>query len=162
LINRQVLQVLNSSHYINKSGNSHLIVSTAKGSPAYNAGLNALQGASKQVLAGVAIVGSLTFPPAMILAPVLVSFQIGREGDLIIGRDGWRVRNVLDFENDPILRSSIIKLLPPVKLGELRSEDGGNISRPAEWCDWFEQLLQPRIKAVTVSKSHGHIDYHGF
>jgi hypothetical protein len=52
------------------------------------------------VLAGLAVTGSIVFPPAMILLPVLASLQIGRDGDLIIAVDGSRVSNVLDFEDD--------------------------------------------------------------
>jgi S1-C subfamily serine protease len=77
-----------------------LIVAVAKGSPAANAGLEALQEAPKQVLAGIAVAGSMAFPPAIILVPVFASLPIGRDGDLIIAVDGSRVTNVIDFEDD--------------------------------------------------------------
>jgi S1-C subfamily serine protease len=86
-----------------KSGafaNGLLIVAVAKGGPAANAGLEALQEMPKQVLAGLAVTGSIVFPPAIILLPVLASLPIGRDGDLIIAVDGSRVSNVLDFEDD--------------------------------------------------------------
>jgi S1-C subfamily serine protease len=86
-----------------KSGafaNGLLIVAVAKGGPAANAGLEALQEMPKQVLAGLAVTGSMVFPPAIILLPVLASLPIGRDGDLIIAVDGSRVSNVLDFEDD--------------------------------------------------------------
>ena len=86
-----------------KSGafaNGLLIVAVAKGGPAANAGLEALQEMPKQVLVGLAVAGSMVFPPAMILLPVFASLEIGRDGDLIIAVDGSRVSNVLDFEDD--------------------------------------------------------------
>jgi S1-C subfamily serine protease len=80
--------------------NGLLIVAVAKGGPAANAGLEALQEMPKQVLAGLAVTGSMVFPPAIILLPVLASLPIGRDGDLIIAVDGSRVSTVLDFEDD--------------------------------------------------------------
>jgi S1-C subfamily serine protease len=85
-----------------KSGESAkglLIVAVTKGSPAANAGLKAVQEAPRQVLAGIAVVGSMAFPPAIILLPLFASLPIGQDGDLIIAVDGSRVRNVLDFED---------------------------------------------------------------
>ena len=63
-----------------KSGafaNGLLIVAVAKGGPAANAGLEALQEMPKQVLVGLAVAGSMVFPPAMILLPVFASLEIG-------------------------------------------------------------------------------------
>jgi len=77
-----------------------LILDVAKGSPAANARLEALQEAPKQVLAGIAVAGSMAFPPAIILVPVFAALPIGRDGDLIIAVDGSRVTNVIDFEDD--------------------------------------------------------------
>jgi S1-C subfamily serine protease len=77
-----------------------LIVAVEKGSPAATAGLQALQEAPKQVLAGLAVVGSMAFPPAIILLPIVASLPVGYGGDLIIGVDGSRVTNALDFEDD--------------------------------------------------------------
>jgi S1-C subfamily serine protease len=67
--------------------------------PAGNAGLKALQEMPKQMLAGLVVAGSMMFPPAIILVPVLTLLPIGPEGDLIIAVDGSRVKSVLDFEN---------------------------------------------------------------
>jgi PDZ domain len=75
-----------------------LIVDVAKGSPADNAGLNALQDGPKQVLTGLAAAGSMMFPPAMVLLPIIPLLPIGHDGDLIIAVDGTRVANLLDFE----------------------------------------------------------------
>ena len=86
-----------------KSGapaNGLLIVGMVKGSPAADAGLEAAQEAPQQVLRGLAVVGSMVFPPAIILLPVMASIPIGRDGDLIIAVDGSRVTNVLDFEDE--------------------------------------------------------------
>jgi S1-C subfamily serine protease len=85
-----------------KSGESAkglLIVAVTKESPAANAGLKAVQEAPRQMLAGIAVAGSIAFPPAIILLPLFASLPIGQDGDLIIAVDGSRVRNVLDFED---------------------------------------------------------------
>jgi S1-C subfamily serine protease len=85
-----------------KSGESAkglLIVAVTKKSPAADAGLKAVQEAPRQVLAGIAVAGSMAFPPAIILLPLFASLPIGHDGDLIIAVDGSRVRNVLDFED---------------------------------------------------------------
>jgi S1-C subfamily serine protease len=81
-----------------ESAKGLLIVAVTKGSPAANAGLEAVQEAPRQVLAGIAVVGSMAFPPAIILLPLFASLPIGQDGDLIIAVDGSRVRNVIDFE----------------------------------------------------------------
>jgi S1-C subfamily serine protease len=86
-----------------KSGaiaNGLLVVNVTRGSPAANAGLRAPQEAPKQILTGLAVAGSLAFPPAVLLVPVFASLQIGRDGDFIIAVDGTRVTNVLDFDDD--------------------------------------------------------------
>ena len=86
-----------------KSGESAkglLIVAVTKGSPAANAGLEAPQEAPKEALAAIAVAGSMAFPPAIILLPLVASLPIGQGGDLIIAVDGSRVRNVLNFEDD--------------------------------------------------------------
>jgi S1-C subfamily serine protease len=75
-----------------------LIVAVVKGSPAESAGLMALQETPKKVLTGVALAGSMVFPPAIILWPVIASLPIGQDGDLIIAVDGSRVTNLADFE----------------------------------------------------------------
>jgi S1-C subfamily serine protease len=77
-----------------------LIVGIAKGSPGENAGLRAVQQVPQQVLAGIAVAGSMAFPPAIILVPLVASLPIGRDGDFIIAVDGTRVRSVLDFDDD--------------------------------------------------------------
>jgi S1-C subfamily serine protease len=77
-----------------------LIVGLAKGGPAANAGLQAVQETAQEVLAGVAIAGSMAFPPAIILVPVIASLPLGAGGDLIIAVDGSRVTNAIDFEDD--------------------------------------------------------------
>ncbi|MBV8358570.1 MAG: PDZ domain-containing protein [Deltaproteobacteria bacterium] len=77
-----------------------LVVAVAKGSPAANAGLEALHKAPKQALAAIAIAGSMAFPPAIILLPLFASLPIGQGGDFIIAVDGSRVRNIAEFEDD--------------------------------------------------------------
>jgi S1-C subfamily serine protease len=77
-----------------------LVVDVVKGSPAAIAGLRAAQEAPRQVLTGIAVAGSMAFPPAIVLLPLLASLPIGNDGDLIIAVDGSRVRNILDFEDN--------------------------------------------------------------
>ena len=81
------------------SANGRLIVGLIKGGPAANAGLHAAQETAQHVLQGVAIAGSLAFPPAIVLLPVFASLPLVTGGDLIIAVDGYRVINAIDFEN---------------------------------------------------------------
>jgi hypothetical protein len=76
-----------------------LIVDVKKGSPAADAGLHGYARAAHNVLTGAAIVGSMFFPPAILLVPALDYTQIGESYDMIIGVDGSRVANFLDFED---------------------------------------------------------------
>jgi S1-C subfamily serine protease len=76
-----------------------LIMDVTNGSPAASAGLSAAQEAPKQVVTGLVVAGSMAFPPAIILLPVLASLPLGRDGDFIIAVDGSRVRSILDFED---------------------------------------------------------------
>lgn len=76
-----------------------VVVGVEKGGPAANAGLHAAQQTAQQVLQGVAIAGSMAFPPAIVLLPILELLPLGRGGDLIIAVDGFRVTNAIDFED---------------------------------------------------------------
>jgi S1-C subfamily serine protease len=86
-----------------KSGaptNGLLIVGVFKGSPAAEAGLKGVQETPQQILRGLAVAGSIVFPPAIIVLPIAASIPIGRDGDLIIAVDGARITNVLGFEDE--------------------------------------------------------------
>lgn len=76
-----------------------LIVSVAKGSPAAKAGLHAYSDTTHGVLEALTVGASLFFPPAIFALPIVESMPIGESYDMIIGVDGWRVSNMVDFED---------------------------------------------------------------
>lgn len=75
-----------------------LVVSVAPGSPAAQAGLRSGHRAAHDLLEGAAVAASLVFPPAVLAVPVIETIQLGENYDLIIGVDGNRVTNYVDFE----------------------------------------------------------------
>jgi S1-C subfamily serine protease len=76
-----------------------LIIDIKKRSPAANAGLAALRTSPKEILSGIVVVGSMAFPPAILLLLITNSLPNELGGDLIIAADGLRVRNRLDYRN---------------------------------------------------------------
>lgn len=76
-----------------------LVVAVQPHSPAAKAGVQAGHRAAHDVLEGAAVAASLVFPPAMLAVPVIESIHIGENYDLIIGVDGNRVTNFMDFED---------------------------------------------------------------
>jgi hypothetical protein len=76
-----------------------LIVDVKKGSAAAQAGLHGYSRSAHNVLTGAAIVGSMFFPPVILLVPAIDYTQVGESYDMIIGVDGSRVANFLDFED---------------------------------------------------------------
>jgi S1-C subfamily serine protease len=76
-----------------------LIVGVIAGSPAAHAGLHAYRHTPRDALETVAVVGAFFFPPSVLLVPVLDQVHVGETYDLIIGVDGSRVTNFLDFED---------------------------------------------------------------
>lgn len=76
-----------------------MIVAVRERSPAALAGLAALWEAPIDILYGIIVVGSIVFPPAIVLLPLVNSLPIERGGDLIIAADGSRVRSELDYQN---------------------------------------------------------------
>jgi hypothetical protein len=77
-----------------------LIVKVHSGSPAADAGLHAYSTAGHAVLEGAAVAAAMLFPPAVLAIAVLDQTHIGESYDLIIGVDGKRVTNYLDFEDE--------------------------------------------------------------
>ena len=75
-----------------------LILRVAKDSPAGRAGLRPYKRAAHNVIEGVAIGAALMFPPAILAIPVIDYTEVGESYDMIIGIDGSRVTNFLDFE----------------------------------------------------------------
>jgi PDZ domain len=76
-----------------------LVLKVDQGSPAALAGLRGYHQVMHNALTGAAIAAAMIFPPAILVVPVLVDAQIGESYDMIIGVDGNRVTNFLDFED---------------------------------------------------------------
>ena len=79
--------------------NGLLIVGVQQRSAAANAGLHAFRRTTHDVLEGVAVVASLFFAPALLAVLLIDQVNLGESYDLIIGVDGTRVANYLDFED---------------------------------------------------------------
>jgi hypothetical protein len=82
-----------------KMANGLVIVGVIKGSPADLAGLRAYRRTTSDVIKVVAVGAALVFPPAVLVAAMADQVSIGETYDLIIGVDGTRVTNFLDFED---------------------------------------------------------------
>jgi len=76
-----------------------LVVALQPGSPAERAGVQAGHRTAHDVLEGAAVAASLVFPPAVLAVPVIETIQFGENYDLIIGVDGNRVTNFMDFQD---------------------------------------------------------------
>jgi PDZ domain len=76
-----------------------LVVGVLDGSPAAKAGLHAYKQTAHDLLEGAAIAASLIFPPAVLAVPIFDQVHVGESYDLIIGVDGSRVTNFIDFED---------------------------------------------------------------
>jgi len=75
-----------------------LIVDVFAGSPAARAGLHPYHRAMRDALETAAVAGAMFCPPVVLLVPVFDQVHLGESYDLIIGVDGSRVINFLDFE----------------------------------------------------------------
>lgn len=75
-----------------------LIVDVFAGSPAAHAGLHPYHQAVRTALETAAVAGAMFCPPVVLLVPVFDQVHVGETYDLIIGVDGSRVTNFLDFE----------------------------------------------------------------
>ena len=78
-----------------------LITAVATSGPAAAAGLHPYTHGVHDALAGVAIAAAMTpfGMPAILLLPALDIMQVGESYDMIIGVDGSRVTNFLDFQD---------------------------------------------------------------
>jgi S1-C subfamily serine protease len=74
-----------------------LVVDIAPGSPGAGAGLHAYRQPTRDILNGVGMLATMAFPPAVVVVPIVESVPLGEAYDLIIGVDGARVANFLDF-----------------------------------------------------------------
>ncbi len=79
--------------------NGLLIVGVQARSAAAAAGLHALRRTGHNVAEGLAIAAAFFFPPAVFAVPIIDSVNMGESYDMIIGVDGSRVSNYLDFED---------------------------------------------------------------
>lgn len=76
-----------------------LVIEVFAGSPAARAGLHAYRQVMRTALETAAVAGAIFFPPAVLLVPVVDQVRFGESYDLIIGVDGSRVTNFLDFQD---------------------------------------------------------------
>jgi hypothetical protein len=74
-----------------------LVVDIAPGSPGAYAGLHPYREPARDVLNGVGMLASMAFPPAIVVVPIVEAIPLGGAYDLIIGVDGSRVTNFMDF-----------------------------------------------------------------
>lgn len=79
--------------------NGLTIIAVRKGSPAAKVGLQPARRTAHNVLEGAAVAAMLVFPPAVMAVPLLEQFNLNDTYDMIIGVDGTRVSNFLDFED---------------------------------------------------------------
>lgn len=76
-----------------------LILDVKKGSPAAKAGLEGYHQAVQSVLTGATVVAAMIFPPAILALPVIDYTGVGQSYEIIIGVDGIRVTNFMDFDD---------------------------------------------------------------
>jgi len=76
-----------------------LVIDVQAGSPAAKAGLCGGHQVAHDVIEGAVVAAAMFFPPAVLAVPVIESVQLGENFDLIIGIDGERVTNFIDFED---------------------------------------------------------------
>jgi|YelNatPaOPRAMG01_1025707.scaffolds.fasta_scaffold15335_6 hypothetical protein len=76
-----------------------LVVKVIPGSPAAKAGLEPLTTTAHNVLTGAVLAAAMVCPPAILALPVLDYTQVGESYDMVIGIDGVRVTNFIDFED---------------------------------------------------------------
>lgn len=74
-----------------------LVVDLAPGSPGATAGLHPYRQPTRDFLNGVGMLAAMAFPPAAAVVPIVESVPLGEAYDLIIGVDGSRVANFMDF-----------------------------------------------------------------
>jgi S1-C subfamily serine protease len=75
-----------------------LIVDVFSGSPAARAGLHPYHRTMRNALETAAVAGAMFCPPVVLLVPIFDQVHLGESYDLIIGVDGSRVTNFLDFQ----------------------------------------------------------------
>jgi S1-C subfamily serine protease len=79
-----------------------LVVAVTSGGPAAKAGLHGMHHRVKTVVEEASVAAGFLFPPAaplLLLVPILESTSVGESYDLIVAVDGFRVTDILDFED---------------------------------------------------------------
>lgn len=76
------------------------VIKVMPDSPAAQAGIRPLHDMPHRVLDGALLAAAMVFPPAIVALALTDQTQIGESFDLIIGIDGKRVDNILDFEDE--------------------------------------------------------------
>jgi S1-C subfamily serine protease len=74
-----------------------LVVDIASGTPGAAAGLHPYRQPVRDLLNGVGMLATMAFPPAVVAVSIVGSVPLSEPYDLIIGVDGSRVTNFLDF-----------------------------------------------------------------
>lgn len=74
-----------------------LVVDIMPGSPGAVAGLHPFRQPMRDFFNGVGMLASMAFPPAVVVVPIVESVPLREAYDLIIGVDGSRVTNFVDF-----------------------------------------------------------------
>jgi C-terminal processing protease CtpA/Prc len=77
-----------------------LIMKVHRASPAAQAGLRSYSTVGHSLLEGAAIAAAMFFPPAVLAIAAFDQTHVGESYDMIIGVDGKRVTNYLDFEDE--------------------------------------------------------------
>jgi hypothetical protein len=74
-----------------------LVVDIEPGSAGAFAGLHPYRQPTRDILSGVGMLAAMAFPPAAVVVPIMQSVPLNEAYDLIIGVDGSRVTNFMDF-----------------------------------------------------------------
>ena len=75
------------------------VISVSEGSPAARAGVRPYSGTTHAVLEGATMAATMVFPPAIVALTIIDQTHVGESYDLIIGVDGMRVCDLLQFED---------------------------------------------------------------
>ena len=75
------------------------VISVSENSPAARAGVRPYSGTTHAVLEGATMAATMVFPPAIVALTIIDQTHVGESYDLIIGVDGTRVCDLLQFED---------------------------------------------------------------
>jgi len=80
-------------------GRGLLVVEVEPNRPAAKAGLQPLRSKVRMAAQVATVAAAMVFPPAMVGFAMISSTQFGESYDLIVGVDGSRIGNILEFED---------------------------------------------------------------